>query len=127
MVDPMVQVPRPDAPEVVSRLPAVGVRARNEPAAVGAEADEEARVADGILRSQDALEPAPVQVPDPDPGLLPAADRQPAAVRADGDRRSCGDSRRCRGPLPGSMAGWGWLESMSKTRALALSISARVR
>ena len=24
-------------------------------------------------------------------------------------------------------AGWGWLESMSKTRALALSISARVR
>ena len=28
----------------------------------------------------------PAQVPDPDPGLVPAADRQPAAVRADGDR-----------------------------------------
>ena len=27
-----------------------------------------------------------MQVPDPDPGFLPAADRQPAAIRADGDR-----------------------------------------
>ena len=61
--------------------------ARNEPPAVGAEADEELGHAGGILRSEDALEPAPVQVPDRDSSRVPSAGRDPMAIRADGERR----------------------------------------
>ena len=101
-IDPKTRLPRPHVPELVKTGLRIGCRARNEPAAVGAEADRRTSSADGILRSQDALEPAPVQVPDPDTRLIPAADRQPAAVRADGDRvmRLIPPAVESRGPAP---------------------------
>ena len=109
VVDPQTELPRPDAPELVIARGSIRVRARDEPAAIGAEAYEELRVAECILRSQDLLEPAPTQVPDHDPGLVPTADGQPAAIRADGKRGHAaipiaGKGRR---PAPGrvGMAG----------------------
>ena len=60
--------------------------ARNQPAAIGTEAHLRGHFRHEIVRSQEPLEAASPQVPDPDPRLFPAADRQPAPIRADGDR-----------------------------------------
>ena len=71
---PGSQVP---APEMVITQARIGDRARNQPAPVGAEADEVGQDTDRLLRPQDALEPAPAQVPNPNTGLL--SSRRPPA------------------------------------------------
>ena len=90
----------------------VGIGARNEPPAVGAEANEELGVAFGIARSEGTLEPAPPQVPDRPRGLVPAADREPMAIRAHGDRGHAVILPGIEGDRPGP--GWMWTARVNK-------------